>query len=101
MEAAGFCELVPSFSCNELTYVIKIVSDTANSSSTLITKNLVRDLIEKQLPKILAVLGQIEILVQEEKKRLSLQTKSKISKKISGSPKQASINLEKSIESGR
>ena len=72
MEAAGFCELVPSFSCNELTYVIKIVSDTANSSSTLITKNLVRDLIEKQLPKILGVLGQIEILVQEEKKRLSL-----------------------------
>ncbi len=33
---------------------------------------MVRDLIEKQLPKILAVLGQIEILVQEEKKRLSL-----------------------------
>ena len=26
MEAAGFCEMAPSFSCNELTYVIKIVS---------------------------------------------------------------------------
>ena len=72
MEAAGFCELVPSFSCNELTYVIKIVSDTANSPSNLITKNLVKDLIEKQLSRISAVLGKIEILVQEEKKRLSL-----------------------------
>ena len=33
---------------------------------------MVRDLIEKQLSKISAVLGQIEILVQEEKRRLSL-----------------------------
>ena len=72
MEAAGFCEMAPSFSCNELTYVIKIVSDTPNSSSSLITKQLVRELIEKQLSKISDILSEIEILVEEEKKRLSI-----------------------------
>ena len=72
MEAAGFCEMAPSFSCNELTYVIKIVSDTPNSSSSLITKHLVRELIEKQLSKISDILSEIEILVEEEKKRLSI-----------------------------
>ena len=72
MEAAGFCEMVPSFSCNELTYVMKIVSDTPNSSSSVITKHLVRELIEKQLSKISDILAKIEILVEEEKKRLSI-----------------------------
>jgi hypothetical protein len=70
MEASGFCEMAPIFSCNELTYVIKIVSDTANNSSSLITKNLVRELIEKKLPKIQNILAEIKILVEEEKKRL-------------------------------
>ena len=72
MEAAGFCEMAPSFSCNELTYVIKIVSDTPSTSSSLITKHLVRELIEKQLSKISDILAEIEILVEEEKKRLSI-----------------------------
>ena len=72
MEAAGFCEMAPSFSCNELTYVIKIVSDTPNASSSLITKRLVRELIEKQLSKISDILAEIEKLVEEEKKRLSI-----------------------------
>ena len=72
MEAAGFCEMAPSFSCNELTYVIKIVSDTPSASSSLITKHLVRELIEKQLSKISDILAEIEILVEEEKKRLSI-----------------------------
>ena len=72
MEAAGFCEMAPSFSCNELTYVIKIVSDTPNASSSLITKHLVRELIEKQLSKISAILSEIEIFVEDEKKRLSI-----------------------------
>ena len=72
MEAAGFCEMAPSFSCNELTYVIKVVSDTPNASSSLITKHLVRELIEKQLSKISDILAEIEILVEEEKKRLSI-----------------------------
>ena len=62
---------------------------------------MVRDLIEKQLSKISAVLGQIEILVQEEKERLSLPDEVEDFEKISGSPKQANTNLEKSIESGR
>ena len=64
MEAAGFCEMAPSFSCNELTYVIKIVSDTPSASSSLITKHLVRELIEKQLSKISDILAEIEILVE-------------------------------------
>ena len=70
MEASGFCEMAPIFSCNELTYVIKIISDTPNNSSSLITKNLVRELIEKKLPKIQNILAEIKILVEEEKKRL-------------------------------
>ena len=72
MEAAGFCEMAPSFSCNELTYVIKIVSDTPNASSSLITKHLVHELIEKQLSKISDILSEIEILIEEERKRLSI-----------------------------
>ena len=72
MEAAGFCEMAPSFSCNELTYVIKIVSDTPSASSSLITKHLIRELIEKQLSKISDILAEIEMLVEEEKKRLSI-----------------------------
>ncbi len=72
MEAAGFCEMAPSFSCNELTYVLKIVSDTPNASSSLITKHLIRELIEKQLSKISDILAEIEILVEEEKRRLSI-----------------------------
>ena len=72
MEAAGFCEMAPSFSCNELTYVIKIVSDTPNASSSLITKHLVRELIDKKLSIILDIIAEIEILVEEEKKRLSI-----------------------------
>lgn len=70
MEAAGFCEIAPSFSCNELTYVIKIVSDTPKTSSSLITKDLVYKLVQKQLSKISYILAEIKILVEEEKKRL-------------------------------
>ena len=70
MEASGFCEIAPSFSCNELTYVIKIVSDTPKTSSSLITRDLVYKLVQKQLSKISHILAEIEILVKEEKKRL-------------------------------
>ena len=38
----------------------------------MITKHLVRELIEKQLSKISDILSEIEILVEEEKKRLSI-----------------------------
>ena len=38
----------------------------------MITKHLVRELIEKQLSKISDILAEIEILVEEEKKRLSI-----------------------------
>ena len=46
MEAAGFCEIAPGLSCNELTFVLKIVSDTSEHSQSLVTKKMIADLFE-------------------------------------------------------
>ena len=72
MEAAGFCEISTSFSCNELTYVFKVVSDGPNHSSNLLTKKSVSNLIENQLPKIFEISDAIEKLVAVEKKRIHI-----------------------------
>ena len=72
MEAAGFCEISPSFSCNELTYVFKVVSDGPNQSSNLLTKKSISNLIENQLPKIFAVSDSIAKLVAAEKERIHI-----------------------------
>ena len=72
MEAAGFCEISPSFSCNELTYVFKVVSDSPNHSCTLLTKKSVSKLIENQLPKIFEISKEISKIVELEKKRLNI-----------------------------
>ena len=70
MEASGFCEICPSFSCNELTYVLKVVSDSPNHSCYNLTKGTVSNLIENQLPKVFEISREIAKLVEEEKKRL-------------------------------
>jgi len=70
MEAAGFCEIAPYFSCNELTYVFKIVSDTPEAPKTLITKKFVTSLVEKNKEVVFAAVEAINKLVQEEESRL-------------------------------
>jgi len=70
MEAAGFCELAPTFSCNELTYVFKVVSDTPFTKASLVTKKVVTNLIENHIGTISKLVGSIGELVKDEKNRL-------------------------------
>ena len=70
MEAAGFCELTPTFSCNELIYVFKVVSDTPTTKASLVTKNIVTKLIENNIGTMLKLVGAIGELVKDEKDRL-------------------------------
>tara|TARA_A100001037_G_C15046037_1_gene587788 strand:+ start:341 stop:1210 length:870 start_codon:yes stop_codon:yes gene_type:complete len=72
MEAAGFCETVPLFSCNELTYVFKVVSDTPGKNKSLLTKTVITELIEKNIVKLSKLVGAIGVLVEDEKERLSI-----------------------------
>ena len=71
MEAAGFCEIAPLFSCNELTYVFKVVSDTAGKVRSSLTQKIIKELIEKNLISLSELVGAIEKLVEDEKERLS------------------------------
>ena len=71
MEAAGFCEIAPLFSCNELTYVFKVVSDTPSKSRSSLTKKIIKELIERNLISLSKLVGAIEKLVEDEKERLS------------------------------
>jgi len=70
MEAAGFCEVAPLFSCNELTFVFKIVSDTQMMSRSFLKKTYVSEIIDQNRQSILRLVDAIDDLVQEEKNRL-------------------------------
>ena len=70
MEAAGFCEIAPSLSCNELTFVLKIVSDTSEQSQSLITKKMIADLFKKNSAMIDNLLQAIVKIVDRERARL-------------------------------
>ena len=70
MEAAGFCEIAPRLSCNELTFVLKIVSDTSEHSQSLVTKKMIADLFEKNSSIIDNLLQAIAKIVAQEKVRL-------------------------------
>ena len=70
MEASGFCSICPRFSCNELTYVIKIVSDTPNSSYKLLTRKSLTKLIENQMSVIIEFSYQLSNIVESERIRL-------------------------------
>ena len=72
MEAAGFCEIVPNFSCNELTFVLKIVSDTSKDLPAAITKKLVDEIFEKNAVKINKLIDGISKFVSQEKRRLEI-----------------------------
>ena len=70
MEAAGFCEIAPSLSCNELTFVLKIVSDTSEQSQSLITKKMIADLFEKNSAIIDNLVQAVVKIVERERARL-------------------------------
>ena len=72
MEAAGFCEIAPLFSCNELTYVFKVVSDTPGKTKPLLTKTVITELIEKNMGSLSELVGAIGRLVEDERERLSI-----------------------------
>ena len=70
MEAAGFCEIAPSLSCNELTFVLKIVSDTSDQSQSLVTKKMIADLFKKNSAMIDNLLQAVVKIVDRERARL-------------------------------
>ena len=72
MEAFGFCEVASKFSCNELIFVFKIVSDTPKNSLENITTSVVEGLINKNLLTVKELLFEIKELSNIEMKRLSV-----------------------------
>jgi len=72
MEAAGFCAIAPLFSCNELTYVFKVVSDTPYTIKSSLTKTVITELIEKNIENLSELIGVIGAVVEDEKERLSI-----------------------------
>ena len=72
MEASGFCEIAPMFSCNELVFVLKIVSDTPESPVGSISKKTITQLIHQNIEQLQKIIDTIEKLVSDEKKRLKI-----------------------------
>ena len=72
MEASGFCEIAPMFSCNELVFVLKIVSDTPESPIGSISKKTITQLIHQNIEQLQKIIATIEKLVSDEKKRLKI-----------------------------
>lgn len=70
MEASGFCEIASMFSCNELVFVLKIVSDTPKSPVSLVSREAITQLIYQNKNKLREIISRIERLVNDEKKRL-------------------------------
>ena len=70
MEASGFCELASMFSCNELVFVLKIVSDTPKSPVSTVSREAITQLIYQNKNKLREIISRIEKLVNDEKKRL-------------------------------
>ena len=70
MEASGFCEIASMFSCNELVFVFKIVSDTPKSPLSSVSKEAIMQLIYQNKDKLLEIISNIEKLVNDEKTRL-------------------------------
>ena len=70
MEAAGFCEIVPSFCCNELIFVFKVVSDTPKTSVETVSKKQITKLIFQNTEKINELIIEISHIVESERDRL-------------------------------
>ena len=72
MEASGFCEIASMFSCNELVFVLKIVSDTPESPVSSVSKEAITQLIYQNKDKLTEIVRQIEKLVNNEQTRLQI-----------------------------
>ncbi len=72
MEGAAFSEVASRISCNELIFVLKVVSDTPGSLYSSVNRAMAQKLVEKKLKTIGSILKQITNLVDEEKERLRL-----------------------------
>ena len=70
MEAAGFCEIVSSFCCNELIFVFKVVSDTPKTTVETVSKKQIKKLIFQNTEKIKELLIEIAHIVESERERL-------------------------------
>ncbi len=72
MEAFGFCEVASAFSCNELIFVFKIVSDTPENPIKKLKSSIIEDLINVNLRDIKELLSEINKLSEQEIKRLKI-----------------------------
>ena len=72
MEASGFVDFATRFSCNELVFSFKIVSDNFEQDMKLIDKMMVNSLIGNRLQQLEALLDEIITLSKLEKQRLQV-----------------------------
>ena len=72
MEASGFCEITPIFSCNELVFVFKIVSDTRETSLASLSKTRITSLIYQKVDAIQKIALKVSHFVICEKERLCI-----------------------------
>ena len=70
MEASGFIDFATRFSCNELVFSFKVVSDNSEQDMKLIDKTMVNSLIGNRLQQLDALLNEIITLSKLEKQRL-------------------------------
>ena len=72
MEAFGFCEVASAFSCNELIFVFKIVSDTPENPIKKLKSSTIEDLINENLRDLKKLLSEIDKLSVQEIERLKI-----------------------------
>ena len=72
MEAFGFCEVASAFSCNELIFVFKIVSDTPKNPIKKLKSSIIEDLINKNLRDLKELLSEINKLSDLEMERFKI-----------------------------
>ena len=72
MEASGFIDFATRFSCNELVFSFKVVSDNSEQDMKLIDKTMVNSLIGNRLQQLDALLNEIITLSKLEKQRLQI-----------------------------
>ena len=72
MEASGFIDFATRFSCNELVFSFKVVSDNSEQDMKLIDKRMVNSLIGNRLQQLDALLDKIITLSKLEKQRLQI-----------------------------
>ena len=72
MEAFGFCEVASAFSCNELIFVFKIVSDTPENPIKKLKSSIIGDLINENLRGLKELLSEINKLSELEIERLKI-----------------------------